>query len=84
MKENCTTFTAFDTLFTFYNHKILRKIIYVPFKIHIKNTICCSEFNMDLLSAPDKKKIYSVNQQILIATIEFVKCPSPHSWVVAA
>lgn len=43
MKSNNIISNFFYKLFTFYNHNILRKIkkiIYRPFKIHIKNVVC--------------------------------------------
>lgn len=43
MKSNNIISNFFYKLFTFYNHNILqkiKKIIYRPFKTHIKNVVC--------------------------------------------
>lgn len=60
MKGNYINPNLSDTLFIFYNHKILRKIkkiIYMPFKIHIRNTIYRSEFQYGLTVLPRQEKI---------------------------
>lgn len=60
MKQNSVSVSFRDKLFTFYNHRILRKIkkiAYTPFKKHIKNSVPSSEFQYGLNTLPREKKI---------------------------
>ncbi|MGN0728816.1 glycosyltransferase family A protein [Treponema sp.] len=60
MRKICVSTSFGDKLFTFYNHRILRKIkkiVYAPFKNHIKRVVSSSEFQYGLNTVPREKKI---------------------------